>query len=179
MCCFEFKGPTLVLSGITTIEEEEENIVENGERKAGVGEKVEMDSSSIHRDLPNNGNAEAHHEGDTNETDDIDGIYKQGFSASMVASKFSYLFSKLDHLDSSQKKYAPQRRVIYPVAQAICQATLSKTGCAFLYNHQTGIAFKVHRIVEGKIVVFVTGVIGCSQTPGNVAAMFGFADYCV
>lgn len=68
------------------------------------------------------------------------------------------------------------------VAQTSCQALFSRTGCGFLYNHQTGIVFKVvgadpHN--KSRVTVFVTGVLGCNESPGNVAAMFSLAKYCI
>lgn len=235
VCCFEFKGPSLDLSGLTTVE-----FPQNSNNRSSPGEVIAVEAEPIQEhggtnfvsraqedgqavgrtDMPGRlldegrgRRGEAHQElrrdpmppttsgqvnmgrdlttsdeaspGDTRESQGLMGyenIYKEGSSASQVAGHFNALFSRIEYLDTRLSDFAAHRQVLYPVAQTICQALLSRSGCGFLYNHQTGIAFRAVEVDpnnSNRITVFVTGVIGCNERPGNVAAMFSLAKYCI
>lgn len=165
VCTFEYKGPKLDLSGLTTVSFKNPDC--SGSHQGSTQNTVEVDGDEDDSEMEDEG------------VDDVE-MYEEGFSAQKVAEHFNKVFSDIQHLNTSIRRFGAVRNVLFPVGQAICQALLSKTGCGMLYNHQTAYAFRARLPKKGdRAIVWVTGAIPCNKVPGNFAAMVGFTKYCL
>lgn len=88
-------------------------------------------------------------------------------------------FSDIKHWFYESTKYGSVRNAAWPIAQTVCQALLSITGCAFPYNHETAIQFNADRAEDGRVLVKTAGVRTCDSDAGNVSALVSFAKYCM
>ena len=162
VCCYEYKAPALDLSGMQISEPPEASIPKY------------CSASAPH----NSRRDDRTDEDDVDQSEDF--MYCPGLSAKIIANEYNRLFKNPLHMDKKRPEYANERVVLLPIAQVICQALLSKTGCVFLTNHQMSFALRVEEN-KGKFgaKVFVTGAIPSNQAPGQFAAMLGFSKYCM
>lgn len=163
MCTIELKGPALDLSGLTAFD------IEKIEKKTKSIKQEEVGNTHNYAttapEFPCTGNED---------------FYCEGFSDGKVFDQFNYMFSDIDFWYGRNAIHGSIRNALRPVAQTVCQALLSTTGCAFLYNHQSAIAVRVdRRETDGRIAVQTTGTMRCDSEPGNVAALVCFAKHCL
>ena len=162
VCCYEYKAPALDLSGLQISEISETSVPKD------------RSSSTPHDSL----RKDAKNEDDDDQSEDF--MYLPGLSAKIIANEYNRLFKNPLHMDKKRPEYANERVVLLPIAQVICQALLSKTGCVFLTNHQMSFALRVEENKEKfGAKIYVTGAIPSNQVPGQFAAMLGFSKYCM
>ena len=154
VCCYEYKAPALDLSGLHTPGSSKKT-TRNGRFASALDESRAEEESE-------------------------DFMYMTGLSAKIISNEYNRLFRNPLHMDKKRPEFADARAVLLPIAQAICQALLSKTGCVFLTNHQMSFALRVEENKERfGARVFVTGAIPSNRVPGQFAAMLGFSKYCM